>query len=62
MADKIIKVSVGLSIGYVGCKKSDIIEVPVNDEMTQDEINKEVEDSATMWLWDNVDFWFEAIP
>jgi divalent metal cation (Fe/Co/Zn/Cd) transporter len=52
----IIKFQVYVSTRYVGSKVSVTLELDIDDDATSEEIEKEKEELAKEWLWQNIEF------
>ncbi|MEZ2661606.1 DUF7167 family protein [Aneurinibacillus aneurinilyticus] len=52
-----------VSTGYVGCKRTEIVEIDEDDLMgkTEKEIEKYVEKEWADWVWKNIDGGFSRV-
>lgn len=58
---KTIKISVFVNTGYVGSQREDEIDVYIDDNATEEEIERAKEDTAREWMFENIDWGYYDI-
>lgn len=57
----IVKVEMSIWTRYVGSTIKDIVEVEVDDDATEKEIEKEIQEYYDEWVWSQIDGGYKRI-
>ena len=52
---RIIKVNFHVSTGIVGSDRSEVVEIEVDEDFTEDEINEAIEEEYNDWMYNKLD-------
>lgn len=57
----IIKLNVKLDTGFANAQHTDVIDVEVDDDATEEETNQALEDATREWAFNFIDYSYERI-
>jgi hypothetical protein len=58
---KIIEVQFTVGTKYVGSEVEETVEIEIEENMTEEEINKIIDEEFQIWVWENIDSWWKII-